>query len=246
MGSAKGMLDAARSDIGLAGRPNKFTRAYAKEHGNEFLRAPWCDMAITYWARESGNEKAVLPGGDRAYTVWHAQDFQKADRWFKGTTDNVNKAEPGDIVFFDWGATNSTGAIDHVGIVEKVLGGGRLQTIEGNTGDAVRRRVRSSSVIAGFGRPNYDGKEPPPPSRPGTKAPKWPGRYLTQPPIMSGDDVRTWQTQMKKRGWRLTADGRYGPRSEEVCRSFQREKGLKVDGVVGPQTWRQAWEAPLT
>jgi len=40
-------------------------------------------------------------------------------------------------------------------VVEKVLGGGRLQTIEANTGDACLRRVRSASVIAGYGRPAY-------------------------------------------------------------------------------------------
>nr|WP_245974799.1 peptidoglycan-binding domain-containing protein [Thermomonospora umbrina] len=39
---------------------------------------------------------------------------------------------------------------------------------------------------------------------------------------------------MKSRGWRLTADGAYGPRSEQVCRAFQSEKGLQADGVIGP------------
>ncbi|MFC5749204.1 CHAP domain-containing protein [Actinomadura rugatobispora] len=155
MGSAEGMLAEARKSLGMSGRPNTITRDYAKRHGDEFLRAAWCDMAVTYWARRSGNAGAVLLGGDRAYTVWHAQDFQKADRWFTGTTANVNKARPGDIVFFDWGNTNSVGAIDHVGVVEKALGGGRVQTIEGNTSDQCLRRVRSSTAIAGYGRPDY-------------------------------------------------------------------------------------------
>ncbi|SEG75431.1 CHAP domain-containing protein [Thermomonospora echinospora] len=248
MGTASGMLAAARASLGMTGRPNTITRDYAARHGGEFLRAAWCDMAVTYWARQSGNRAAVLPGGDRAYTVWHAQDFQKIGRWHTGTTANVDRARPGDIVFFDWGASNSVGAIDHVGVVEKVLGGGRLQTIEGNTGDAVKRRVRSASVIAGYGRPAYgsgDGGEPAPP-KPGTPAPRWPGRYITQPPVMVGDDVRQWQARMRERGWHITVDGAYGPRSEEVCRAFQEEKGLEVDGIVGPQTWREAWESPIT
>jgi peptidoglycan hydrolase-like protein with peptidoglycan-binding domain len=232
----------------MTGRPNKITRDYADRHGEEFLRAAWCDMAVTYWARQSGNSAAVLPGGDRAYTVWHAQDFQKIGRWRSGTTVNVDSARPGDIVFFDWGASNSIGAIDHVGVVEKVLGDGRVQTIEGNTADACMRRIRSAGVIAGYGRPAYgtgDGEEPVPP-KPGTRAPRWPGRYITQPPIMVGDDVRQWQGRMRERGWRITADGAYGPRSEEVCRAFQEDKGLEVDGIIGPVTWRQTWEAPIT
>jgi CHAP domain len=158
VGTAAQMLAEARRSLGTRGRPNYITTDYAKRHGSGFLRAAWCDMAVTYWARASGNTKAVLPGGDRAYTVYHAQDFQKAGRWHKGTAAEVNKAEPGDIVFFDWGATDSVGAIDHVGVVEKALGGGRVQTIEGNTGDQCLRRVRAAGVIAGYGRPAYAGE----------------------------------------------------------------------------------------
>ncbi|WP_067470031.1 peptidoglycan-binding protein [Actinomadura macra] len=245
MGTAAAMLAEARKSLGMSGRPNKITREYAARHGNEFAAASWCDMAVTFWARHSGNADAVLPGGDRAYTVWHAQDFQKAGRWHVGTVAEVDRAKPGDVVFFDWNATNSVAAIDHVGVVERVLGGGRLQTIEANTSDACRRRVRSASVIAGYGRPAYDaapvGSHPTP-----AAAPRWPGRYLTQPPTMLGDDVRTWQARMRARGWHLDVDGRYGPGSETVCRAFQAEKRLGVDGVVGPATWAAAWTAPLT
>ncbi|MFC4053093.1 hypothetical protein ACFOY4_25700 [Actinomadura syzygii] len=67
-------------------------------------------------------------------------------------------------MFFDWGATDRISAIDHVGVVEVVLGGGRLQTIEANTSDAVRRRVRDAGVIAGYGRPAYAAPSPPKPT----------------------------------------------------------------------------------
>jgi peptidoglycan hydrolase-like protein with peptidoglycan-binding domain len=59
-------------------------------------------------------------------------------------------------------------------------------------------------------------------------------------------DVRTWQQQMQARGWTVGVDGKYGPQSEGVCEQFQAEKGLKVDGLVGPATWGAAWTAPLT
>lgn len=157
MGSAAGMISAAEKDIGLSGRPNRITRDYASRNGNYFLDASWCDMGVTYWARKSGNAAAVLPAGDRAYTVWHAQDFQKLGRWYSGTSANVDKAKPGDIVFFDWGGSNSIGNIDHVGVVVKALGGGAIETIEANTGDAVKRRVRYAADIAGYGRPDYSG-----------------------------------------------------------------------------------------
>lgn len=145
------MLAEARKWLGTRGRPNGLTRAYASRNGSYFATAPWCDMAVTEWARRSGNYAAVCMGTDYAYTVWHAQAFQRAGRWHWG----AHGARPGDIVFFDWGGVRSIGRIDHVGIVERNLGGGRLQTIEGNTGDACLRRVRSGSVITGYGRPAY-------------------------------------------------------------------------------------------
>jgi peptidoglycan hydrolase-like protein with peptidoglycan-binding domain len=78
-------------------------------------------------------------------------------------------------------------------------------------------------------------------------APPWPGRNLrVTSPYMSGSDVMTWQAQMSDRGWTIAADGFYGPQSGNVCSSFQREKGLGVDGVVGPQTWAASWTAPIT
>lgn len=158
--TAARMLSEARKDLGLAGRPNKVTRAYSKRNGSEFLRAPWCDQAVSEWARRSDNASAVLPAGDRAYTVWHAEDGRRLGRWYAGTATNIRKhARPGAVIFFDWDGTDVIGRIDHVGVVEVNLGDGRVQSIEANTGDAVKRRVRGPSVIAGFWNPDYEQQE---------------------------------------------------------------------------------------
>jgi peptidoglycan hydrolase-like protein with peptidoglycan-binding domain len=105
------------------------------------------------------------------------------------------------------------------------------------------------------------GTSPPSPAPPTTKAPPFPfpsSDYLGRPDGTShwhdghglGHDsqvgVRPWQTQMKSRGWALAIDGIYGAQSESVATSFQREKGLSPDGLVGPQTWKATWEAPVT
>lgn len=88
---------------------------------------------------------------------------------------------------------------------------------------------------------------PTPPGPPPAGTPGWPGRYLVLTrPIMSGDDIRSWQAQMQARGWRIGIDGWYGLESLGICKSFQFEKGLVVDGVVGPTTWGAAWGAPIT
>jgi hypothetical protein len=104
----------------------------------------------------------------------------------------------------------------------------------------------------------------PTPTPPGGKAPPFPypsNHYLgtprSDPCCHSGHyggvdstNVATWQRQMIARGWNLGptgADGDYGSQySESVCRQFQAEKGLGVDGLVGPQTWSASWTAPIT
>lgn len=92
------------------------------------------------------------------------------------------------------------------------------------------------------GAPRPGGTSP----TPTTPAPAFPGRVLRYPPIMKGEDVRTWQGRMKKRGWKLDVDGLYGEGSREVCRAFQREKGLPVTGAVDRATWEAAWKKPVT
>lgn len=81
----------------------------------------------------------------------------------------------------------------------------------------------------------------------GPKAPKWPGRFLkVATPPMRGEDVERWQRRMDKRGWNIPTGGEYDGATRAVCLKFQKEKDLEVDGVVGPNTWRAAWTAPLT
>ncbi|GAA3805298.1 N-acetylmuramoyl-L-alanine amidase [Sphaerisporangium flaviroseum] len=89
------------------------------------------------------------------------------------------------------------------------------------------------------------GGQPGPTDPDPVRHPRFPGRLLKYPPVMRGEDVRTWQAQMDKRGWTIDVDGAYGPGSREVCRDFQQEQRLGVDGVVGKITWDAAWEAPI-
>lgn len=66
-------------------------------------------------------------------------------------------------------------------------------------------------------------------------------------PLNKGDHnkfVGVYQTQMKKRGWsRMSVDNVFGPVTEDLTRQFQKEKGLKVDGIVGPKTWKAVFTA---
>lgn len=48
--------------------------------------------------------------------------------------------------------------------------------------------------------------------------------------------VSDLQSKLNRLGYRLTADGRYGPKTEEAVRDFQSKNDLKTDGIAGPVT----------
>lgn len=228
------MVKEAAKHIGL-GEPNFVQSWYRKRNGADYAgNFAWCDAFVTYCAYVSGNAKAVNPKGDRAYTVTHAQDFQKSGRWYSGTEENLRKAKPGDIVFFDWNGSNSIGAIDHVGIVERVKGS-TLYTIEGNISDHVMRKVRDASTVAGYGRPAYGGEVPP-------KYWVIGGHSVPQGEIelskgSSGAPVKALQDVLN---WTLATglqlDGDFGEATEGAVKKLQKASHLDVDGSYGPKS----------
>lgn len=56
---------------------------------------------------------------------------------------------------------------------------------------------------------------------------------------MRGEAVKLLQSHLNTIGMTpvLKEDGIFGPNTERNVRAFQKEKGLVVDGIVGPYTW---------
>ncbi|GAA2171837.1 CHAP domain-containing protein [Actinomadura napierensis] len=103
----------------------------------------WCDMFVSWLGQNTGTKGM----GADAYTVSHAE-------WFKKTGRFGQTAKPGAVVFFAWNGGGIKG-VDHVGIVVKDNHDGTINTIEGNTGNAVKQKVRDTSTVAGYGYPEY-------------------------------------------------------------------------------------------
>lgn len=62
-----------------------------------------------------------------------------------------------------------------------------------------------------------------------------------------GNAVRSMQSLLLERGYDLGkwgADGDFGAQTEKAVKQFQRDWGLKVDGVCGEQTWKMLLSTP--
>jgi Membrane proteins related to metalloendopeptidases len=113
-------------------------------------RVEWCATFVSWCAEQCGYIDAgiILK---YAYCPFGASWFQTRGLWQTGGGSYTPIA--GDIIFFDW---EMDGEIDHTGIVEN-SDGSIVYTIEGNTGNSVKRITYSiySGVIAGYGTPAY-------------------------------------------------------------------------------------------
>lgn len=105
----------------------------------------FCDIFVTWVFWKALGKGFVIDGGLPAGASYNT-DFRAS----KGGRVSKARAQPGDVLVFDWNwGTLST---NHVGILEKTTSSGNPQTIEGNTypgvsgsqgnGGGVYRRVR--------------------------------------------------------------------------------------------------------
>ncbi|GAB2918790.1 CHAP domain-containing protein [Nonomuraea fastidiosa] len=229
------LLDVMRSQLGYTEGPSGWTvfgSWWAKRHKKPdwWASEPWCDMFVS-WAANKAGLLAVV--GDSAWTPGHAQ-------WFKDRGQWGHKPRKGAVVFFDWAGSRDIPAIDHVGVVESVRKDGTVVTIEGNTGNQVKRRVRSMNVIAGFGYPAYGGKSTTP-----TAATSWTEEMVKTLPLLKrgskGYDVKTLFYLLHARGYGVNSaiidDTVFDAPLEDALKAFQKAAGLTADGQCGPKTW---------
>ena len=123
---------------GISGRPNKYTNWYG-------LNDNWCAMFVSYVCNKAGIPTSVVPKTAAVQVLW---DFARNNGRFKDKGSYKPKA--GDIMI-----QKSNGA-SHTGIVVS-SNGSTFTTIEGNSGNAVRKcsYSLSSSSLTGFLVPAY-------------------------------------------------------------------------------------------
>jgi hypothetical protein len=226
------------SKQGLASKAHSACTAYWK-NTRKFHMGPergWLDIGYSFMVCPHGyvlegrgvnHEQAAQPGGN---TTWYSCTFGS------GPGEKPNAAQL--QAFRDLRAW-----------LRSSYGVGAAVTYHGKfistdcPGTVLKAMVLNGSIIAGA----VSTKPAPVPTA--TKAPGFPGIFVTtetKSTAATKAEVKVWQAQMKKRGWTIIVDGVYGAQSESVLERFQKQTGLKVDGVLGPESWSKSWSAPIT
>ena len=78
-----------------------------------------------------------------------------------------------------------------------------------------------------------------PKAKPAAKKPAKTTRLVKQG--SRGAHVKMMQTQLNKKGFKLSVDGIAGPQTIGALKKFQKSKGLVVDGLCGKQTWSELY-----
>lgn len=157
VGKGRKALNEAVKHIGVKEQPpNSNHTPFGKWFGVDGVA--WCAIFASY-CFDVGAATVLGPGNNpaRGFYPNGICYVPTLEAWLRTTGQWIGQAapQPGDLAIFDWDG----GVADHVGIVERYLGGGKFQSIEGNTavgndsdGGEVLRRDRYISQVHGFGR----------------------------------------------------------------------------------------------
>ena len=212
MGTKTQLLNWAKAQLGTVGG----SRYWQDVKGWSGGGLPWCAIFCSDALKQTNTPCNYFPS-----TV----AFDRRDASVIGSAWVDRYAlQAGDMVSFDW---DGDGGGDHVGIVEKVLGDGVYQTIEGNVSNSVGRRTRYASNILFGIRPRYDAEK----------------KELKALPLLKkgdkGDAVTALQLLLQLRGVVRfgVIDGIFGDKTEKSVKEFQQLRGIYPDGMVGAKTW---------
>lgn len=151
--AAKALAEAVRH-VGVKESPVNRT-SFGRWFGVDGV--PWCNTFVSYCFKVGAGY--TICAGFRGPGVYAkgCTYVPTTEAWLKAAGLWVGRTtpRPGDIAIFNWDG----GVPDHIGLVVKDLGGGRFESVEGNTspadnsnGGCVMRRNRSIQQVNGFGR----------------------------------------------------------------------------------------------
>lgn len=197
------------------------------------VTGPWCAMYLSwvFWGIGLRFKGAQTDKG------WASAELMR--QWFIKHGRYHSTGQVGDVVFYHIPGEHA--GANHVGLL-KGQSRSDVDSWDGNTstssdrdGGHVELRHRSKSIVLGYGRPPYAAAGSAPTIR---KAPTWWTRnILLTSPYMRGSDVDAASRRLKAHGYNPGSPTNIaGLMFDKAVRAFQKAKGLKPDGVVGPTT----------
>lgn len=63
--------------------------------------------------------------------------------------------------------------------------------------------------------------------------------YYRRGNVIKNEMVRFVQQRLKNLGYNINVDSSFGPSTDNIVRQFQADRGLKIDGFVGKDTYRE-------
>ena len=150
------VVNKAKSYIKHYPNPNIFTKWYINDNKHH----AWCGMFVKYIFKKDFKCNWLDKCSNFAYVPTIVSWAKKMGYW---TTD-WKKAEPGDLVVYDWYPKEHPNWYYHVGIVAKKTTTG-IQSIEGNTtngnqSDWVAQKTRNKMYVAGIIKLPYKNTTP--------------------------------------------------------------------------------------
>lgn len=118
---------------------------------------PWCNIFVSYCFEIGAGYQICKGASGPGVTSKGCAYVPTTEAWLRSSGMWIGRTapQPGDVAIYNWDG----GQPDHIGIVERYLGGGQFNAIEGNTGPEnlsnggeVMRTLRYLTQVDGFGR----------------------------------------------------------------------------------------------
>ena len=225
-------------------------RYWAQKLGEDWLAGPsweiaWCCLFASMCCdlATGGHANQIVDGMGENWETCNCD--RTLNRGARNQEINKWDARRGDLVIFDW---DGNGSSDHIGIALGSPHDGVIDTIEGNTGNAVAEKTRYMSVVNHVVRPRYDGAPGPGPSpEPAPDQPLevdgWAGRLTISKlqsqlgSVVDGVLDGQWRPN-RERFWAITDDAlRFDRGTGSPCvAKLQERVGADPDGVLGARS----------
>jgi N-acetylmuramoyl-L-alanine amidase/Putative peptidoglycan binding domain len=232
--------EGAKTNASLAnwlGDPNSQVSYHASVDDERGVVARYVDSDMKAWAQAGGNP-FCLSVCFCAFVAWSQSEWLSHENMLQNAAAIAR-------TFCDWykipmSALNASQAQSAQKGISQHVDGGSGWSNHSDCGP----NFPEWKVIEYMGGSSAPPTQPPPGGGEG-EAPPLHVDYFGTDHNRTCPDVLTWQSKMHERGWyEMIVDGDYGPISKDICIAFQQEKGLGVDGYVGPETWNATWNMP--